>query len=155
MNILLKILFPHKPTCNSYNVLLLILRIIFGVLFLQHGLAKWSNFELLQNTFPDPLGISSRSSLVLAIFGELICSVGFLLGFFFRLSVIPMIVTMVVAYFVVHGADPFATRELAFIYMTMFVVLLFTGPGKFSVDYTIGNYLGRKNKRSRIRSPRA
>lgn len=155
MNIVLKILFPHKSLGNSYNLLLLALRVLFGLLFLNHGLAKWANFELLQNSFPDPLNISSRSSLVLAIFGELICSFGFIFGFFFRLSIIPMIVTMFVAYFVVHGSDPFATRELAFIYMSMFVVLMFAGPGKFSIDYVIGNYLGRKNKRSRIRSPRA
>ena len=36
---------------------------------------------------------------MLAIFGELFCSVAFVFGFLYRLSMIPMIVTMAVAFF--------------------------------------------------------
>lgn len=151
---MLKILFPHKSTSIPYSLLILALRLLFGILFLKHGIDKWSNFELLQNSFPDPLGITSRSSLVLAIFGELICSAGFILGFLYRLAIIPMITTMVIAFFVVHQADPFATRELAFIYLIVFVILLISGPGKYSIDYLIGNSINKRNNRGRLRSPR-
>lgn len=151
---MLKILFPHKSTSVPYSLLILALRLLFGILFLKHGIDKWSNFELLQNTFPDPLGITSRSSLVLAIFGELICSAGFIVGFLYRLAIIPMITTMIIAFFVVHQADPFATRELAFIYLIVFVILLIAGPGKYSIDYLIGSSMNKRNNRSRLRSPR-
>ena len=154
MNHLLDIILPHKYNSKELSFLLLLLRVIIGFLFLKHGLEKWNNFELLQNTFPDPWGISSRSSLILAIFSELICSIGFILGFLFRLATLPMITTMGVAYFMVHSNDPFATKELAFIYLVLFLILLITGPGKYSIDYLMGKALDSgRNKHSRIRKP--
>lgn len=153
MNPILNILFPHNSNSKSYDLLLLTLRIFIGFLFLKHGIDKWSNFELLQNTFPDPMGITSRASLILAIFAELICSIGFILGFFFRLALIPMITTMSVAYFIVHSTDPFATKELAFIYLFLFLLLFISGPGRLSIDHIIGKSLDKRNNHSRIRKP--
>jgi putative oxidoreductase len=48
---------------------------------------------------------------------------------------------MVVAFFVVHGGAPFATKELSFIYLAAFILLFITGPGKYSFDAIIGNYV--------------
>jgi putative oxidoreductase len=44
---------------------------------------------------------------------------------------------MAVAFFIVHGADDFSTKELGFLYLGIFVSLFFTGPGKFSADRAI------------------
>ena len=41
----------------------------------------------------------------------------FIFGFLYRLAMLPMIFTMCIAFFVVHGSDPFAVNELAFIYL--------------------------------------
>jgi putative oxidoreductase len=68
------------------------------------------------------------------IFAELICAVLVALGLFTRMATVPLIITMAVAFFVAHGADPFAKKELAFLYMTGFLGLFFTGPGDFSVQ---------------------
>ena len=38
----------------------------------------------------DPLGIGSQLSLVLAIFGEMVCSMAFIFGFLYRLAMLPM-----------------------------------------------------------------
>ena len=94
---------------------------IFGGLLFSHGIAKWSNFDTMSTMFPDPLGIGSSASLSLAIFGEVICSLGFIVGAFYRLALIPMIFTMCIAFFVIHGADPFAVKELALVYLAIFV----------------------------------
>jgi len=59
---------------------------------------------------------------------------------------IPMIFTMVVAFFVIHANDVFAVKELAFIYLVVFVLMYIAGPGKFSIDYFIGSKLAH-NKR--------
>lgn len=72
---------------------------IFGGLLFSHGIAKWSNFDTMSTMFPDPLGIGSSASLSLAIFGEVICSLGFIVGAFYRLALIPMIFTMCIAFF--------------------------------------------------------
>ena len=70
-------LFPTRPNTAKVSLFLLAVRIIFGILLMNHGIQKWSNFQELSTAFPDPLGIGSPLSLGLAIFGELVCSMAF------------------------------------------------------------------------------
>lgn len=140
-------LFPTKPNSTKVSLFLLAARIIFGILLMNHGIQKWSNFQELSTAFPDPLGIGSELSLSLAIFGELFCSMGFIVGFLYRLAMIPMIFTMVIAFFVIHANDVFAVKELAFVYLVVFVLMYLAGPGKYSTDYYIGNELLRRKQK--------
>ena len=94
-----RLLFPVKPDGTATSAMLLIARIVFGILLMNHGIQKWSNFQELSTAFPDPIGLGSSISLSLAIFGELVCSMGFIFGFLYRLAMIPMIFTMIVAFF--------------------------------------------------------
>ena len=141
-------LFPTKPNTTKTSLLLLVVRIIFGVLLMNHGIQKWSNFQELSAVFPDPLGLGSPISLGLAIFGELVCSMAFIVGFLYRLAMIPMIFTMIVAFFIVHANDAFAVKELAFIYLIVFIIMNIAGPGKFSIDHIIGNEMARRKLKS-------
>ena len=127
-------LFPTKPNTTKVSLFLLAVRIIFGILLMNHGIQKWSNFQELSTAFPDPIGLGSSISLGLAIFGELVCSMGFIFGFLYRLAMIPMIFTMAMAFFVIHSQDAFAVRELALVYLVVFVLMYIAGPGKFAVD---------------------
>lgn len=141
MSRFLTFLFPVKTYSTGDSWFLLALRILFGLLLLSHGIAKWSNFETLSATFPDPLGLGSRISLMLAIFGEVICSAGFIVGAFYRLALIPMIFTLCIAFFVVHGHDSFAVKELAFVYLTVFVLMYAAGPGNYALDSLVSRQL--------------
>lgn len=131
---LYKFLFPANPSNTRVSFFLLAVRIIFGCLLLSHGVQKLLNFSELSQVFPDPLGVGHELSLILAIFGELFCSLGFIFGFLYRLAMIPMIFTMGMAFFVIHGQDTFSTKELAFIYLVVFILMYIAGPGKFAVD---------------------
>ena len=64
----------------------------------------------------------------------------------FSLAKIPMVFTMGMAFFVIHGNDPFAVKELAFIYLVVFVLMYITGPGKFSIDHVISSALYKKKR---------
>lgn len=139
-----RFLFPVKPDGTFISVILLIVRVVFGVMLMNHGIDKWANYQELSAVFPDPLGIGSPLSLGLAIFGELVCSMAFIIGFLYRLAMIPMIFTMCVAFFIVHADDPFAVKELAFVYLVVFVLMYIVGPGKFAVDRWISKSLFRK-----------
>lgn len=139
-----RFLFPTKFSHTGASAFLLALRVIFGVLLMNHGIQKWSNFQELSTMFPDPLGIGSSISLGLAIFGELVCSMGFIIGLLYRLAMIPMIFTMVIAFFVIHANDAFAVKKLAFVYLAVFVLMYIAGPGKFSVDNFIGSKLEQR-----------
>lgn len=141
MSKILRYFFPAAVNGARASWLLLSLRILFGCLLLSHGVAKWSGFEQLRATFPDPLGLGGGFSLALAIFAEVFCSVGFILGAFYRLALIPMIITMWVACCVVHGGDSFDGRELPFIYLVVFVIMFAAGPGDYALDPLIGRRL--------------
>ena len=139
-----RFLSPVKPDGTFISVILLIVRVVFGVMLMNHGIDKWANYQELSAVFPDPLGIGSPLSLGLAIFGEVACSMAFIIGFLYRLAMIPMIFTMCVAFFIVHADDPFAVKELAFVYLVVFVLMYIVGPGKFAVDRWISKSLFRK-----------
>lgn len=137
-------LFPQNFNERNYSLLLLAVRILFGVLLITHGIQKIENFSVLSaGAFPDPLRMGSHLSLCLAIFGELICSIAFIAGFLYRLSMIPMIVTMLVAFTSVHGGNV-SEGELAFIYLVVFILMYLAGPGKYAVDRFIVNKLNAK-----------
>ena len=144
MSAFYKFLFPMKPDGTAISLLLLALRLLFGGLLLSHGIQKWTNFESMSAAFPDPLGVGHSVSLGLAIFGGLFCSIGFILGALYRLAMIPMIFTMGVAFFVIHGNDPFSLKELAFVYLVIFILMYIAGPGKFSLDRLIAVLLSQK-----------
>lgn len=74
---------------------------------------------------------------MLAIFAEVFCAVGFIVGAFYRLALVPMIFSMGVALFVVHTNDPFAVKELALIYLSVFVLMFISGPGNYALDHLI------------------
>lgn len=70
MSAILNFLFPGEPRDSRSSWLLLAARVVFGLLLMSHGIAKLQNFEALSATFPDPLGVGSRVSLVLAVLGR-------------------------------------------------------------------------------------
>lgn len=122
------------------NLGLLVLRAWLGLsMFLLHGWVKLENQAALAETFPDPLGFGPALSLNLAIFAELLCSLLLVVGLASRLVVLPLITTMAVAYFMVHGTALSGENsgELAFIYLGGFVALLLAGPGRYSLDHYI------------------
>lgn len=129
-------LFPQSFRGNGVSLLILALRLFFGILFFTHGLDKLANFNELLPNFPDVLGFGSYMSLMVSIFCEFCCSLFLIAGLLVRLTVIPMMIAMAVAFFDVHDGM-FPEGELALIYLIMFIILYITGPGKFSIDYLI------------------
>jgi putative oxidoreductase len=143
---LYKFLFPVKPDGALASSLLLVARVIFGLLLFSHGVQKLMNFQEMSAVFPDPLGVGSAVSLSLAIFGEMLCSLAFIFGILYRLSMIPMMFTMCVAFFVIHGGDPFSARELPLAYLVVFILMYIAGPGKYAVDRWLAKLLFRPKK---------
>jgi putative oxidoreductase len=118
---------------------LLMLRTVSGSFMLfAHGLPKLNRlFSSEEISFADPLGIGAVPSFVLTVFAEFICSVFIILGLFTRASSIPLIITMFVAGFIHHAADPFAQKEKALLFLLIYVFLLISGSGKYSLNRII------------------
>jgi len=122
---------------------LLFLRVGLGAtMMLAHGWGKLTSYGEKADSFPDPLGVGSPLSMALAVFAEFFCSLLLIAGLGTRLAAANLIVTMAVAFFLVHGDDPWQRKELAFVYLLPYVALFLTGPGRWSCDALIVRWLG-------------
>jgi Predicted membrane protein len=130
-----KILSVNKATATT-DIALLIARIGIAALMLTHGIPKLLMlFSGAPVQFPAVLGMSAEISLALTVFAEVFCSLFLLAGLATRLAAIPLAITMLVAAFLVHAADPLSVKEPALYYLLVYTVLLLAGSGKYSIDY--------------------
>ncbi|MBP7867232.1 MAG: DoxX family protein [Acidobacteria bacterium] len=126
------------PRLEDAGLLVLRIWLGFGMLAL-HGSGKLLKLQSGNFAFPDPLGVGPFVSLSLAVFAEVLCAAFLALGLLTRAVAVPLVVTMSVAFFSVHGGvlKGEGNGELAFVYLAGFVALFFTGPGRYSLDNTL------------------
>lgn len=116
---------------------LLALRLWMGLsLLLLHGWPKLAGFSSMSGKFPDPIGLGSTVTLVLAVIIEVGCAALVVVGWFTRLAAALITVQLLIAYFVVHGGALSGERsgELAFIFAGGAFALFCAGAGKYSID---------------------
>ena len=132
-----------RAALDSFGLLVLRLGFAFTMIY-GHGWGKLMGYSENASNFPDPIGLGGPVSMALAIGAELFCSVALGLGLLTRWALMPLIITMMVAFFVVHSQDPFAAKELALVYLIVYVSLFICGPGRFSLDALLAANLNRK-----------
>jgi putative oxidoreductase len=135
------IIFGDLPLLRAIG--LLVLRVGCGLSMATHGLAKYQGFAGMVDKF-DPIGLGGPVSLSLVVFAELFCALAVAAGLLTRLACVPLIITMLVAALVAHAEDPFAKKEMAVIYLSVFATLALAGAGPFSLDAVIAQRLDRK-----------
>ena len=113
---------------------LAILRTVPSIMMMTHGFPKLEKLITGNLEFANPIGIGQAPSLFLTVIAEFLCPLLIISRVKTRLATIPLLITMAVAAFVVHGGDPFGKMELSLIYFTIFLVILLCGPGKYSID---------------------
>ena len=128
---------------------LLLIRIIIGVVMACYGYEKLIHFnEMAASEFwaknVSFLGMTGKFPLALTIFAEFFCSLFLILGLFTRLSLIPLLICMgyiivaIAQFSVIYKGDNGFEVNTAFMYFIIYLALLLTGPGKYSVDAKIG-----------------
>lgn len=123
-------LYARMETWRPY--ILSIVRIVIGLLYLQHGLSKVFNF-------PAPSPVPSLSGLlILAAFLETVGALLFVVGAYTRIVAFILSGEMAFAYFMAHAPRSFYPvvngGELAVIYCLIFLYFAFAGGGPLSVD---------------------
>jgi putative oxidoreductase len=111
-----------------------ILRIMAGLLFLQHGMQKLFGFPSDPDVASPPLlSLMGLAGLIELIGGGLVT-----VGLFTRISAFVLSGEMAFAYFIAHAPQGFMPidngGDLAILFCFVFLYLTFAGPGLWSVD---------------------
>ncbi|WP_417428973.1 DoxX family protein [Halpernia sp.] len=120
---------------NAVGIILSLVRIFVGFAMLTHGypkLQKLLSGEEIQ--FVSLFGFNEKFTLILAVLAEFVSSIFIILGLFTRSFCLPLILTMIIAGFVIHSPDVFADRELAFLYLAIYALIFVLGGGNLSID---------------------
>lgn len=118
----------------SADLAALLLRLIFGGLFIYHGYEKIINYDKYLPMMKDIIDIGAKLSYNLVIFAEFFCGLLITIGLVTRLAVLPIAFSMGVAYFIAHEKDAFQMKELAFVFLVLSLPVFVLGSGRFSVD---------------------
>ena len=123
----MKVLKPYTDD------LLSLLRVMAGLLFLQHGATKLLGYPVSSYT-----GVKIASMVGAAGVVELVGGALLVIGLFTRPAAFIMSGTMAVGYFTVHYPQNFFPLlnggELAVLYCFVFLYLAAAGGGKWSID---------------------
>lgn len=113
--------------------LLSVLRIMSGLLLLQHGTTKYLGIPQSKMTGAEPLSMSGAAGMIELVFGTLL-----VLGLFTRPSAFIVSGMTAVAYFYAHASRSFFPilngGELAALYCFVFLFLAAAGGGAWSID---------------------
>lgn len=122
------------------NVALLFFRIIVSLeLIIVHGLKKLGIGVAIPEIVPNPLGLPDTLNYIFATSANILFPICIILGIFTRLSALPVLAVTLTGYFVVHGGDSLIERDIPFMYSICFLLILFVGPGKYSLDKTLSD----------------
>jgi putative oxidoreductase len=119
---------------------LLILRVGLGAsLFAKHGLEKYTGWDTMMPHFPDPIGVGSEASYIIAFFSDGVCSLLVAAGLFTRWAALYVAGNVFVAWAFVHHFAFFAKNggdhgEVCLMYIISFLIFFFAGGGSFSLD---------------------
>jgi putative oxidoreductase len=131
-----RLLSPSMWLGNSIDLAALILRLTLGLLMLIHGLPKLMKIIGGDLHFGNPIGIGEIPSLFLVVFAEVFCSILLVIGLWTRLAIIPLVITMLVAVFLVllPMNAPIDKIESVLHFLIPYFALFLLGSGRYSID---------------------
>lgn len=139
--------------------LLLLCRLYWGGLFMMGGWGKLSDIAKFTQFLENSHFILPDFTAYLVALTELVGGLFLLVGFAARLAAIPLIITMLTAYFTVHIASIYAllqnpkifVAESPFNFLLASLLILAFGPGRFSIDYLLEKRFFSHEKKIRLR----
>ncbi|WP_342361464.1 DoxX family protein [Terrarubrum flagellatum] len=110
-----------------------IVRIMAGLLFLQHGLMKLVGFPIAPQNYPQMFSLIWFAGAI-----EIVGGILLVIGLFSRFAAFIMSGEMAFAYFMSHAPRAFFpiqnNGEAAILFCFVFLYIVFSGPGPWSID---------------------
>ncbi|MEO6612886.1 MAG: DoxX family protein [Chitinophagaceae bacterium] len=128
----MKKILSTQPFNTDLGIFLL--RLILGGLFTWHGIDALNHYNLYLSMSKSTIGLGANLEFNLVVFSQFICGILVAVGFLTRLAVIPIFITMTVAFFIAHKGQPFMAKELPFAYWLLCIPVFVFGSGRYSVD---------------------
>ena len=117
---------------------ILFLRIFIAAVMLLHIIGKMQNYDNVVLTFPSLLDFNRPTSLALSIIFEAAMAAMIGIGIGTRLSALLMFITSLVTLFDIalqaEGAISTDAAKLQFIYAGIFLTLMISGGGRYSIS---------------------
>lgn len=124
-----------NDTVVSTDKILFIFRIIVSTqLIIVHGLKKIGVGTGVPETVPNPFNFPNWFNDSFAIAANLIFPLFIIVGYYTRIASIPILAVTLSGYFVVHWNDPLLVSDVPFMYSLSFLLIAFSGAGKYSLD---------------------
>ncbi len=123
---------------NVVNLGLFILRLGVGVnMVCLHGWERVRHYSDRVGSFPDPLGMGSRHSLMLAVAAEFVGGILVTLGLAGRLAALLLAFSTGVTFYSVQAGLPWRQREATLLYLAASLAILMLGGGRWALDAVV------------------
>ncbi|MBR1883163.1 MAG: DoxX family protein [Muribaculaceae bacterium] len=129
------------------NLSRLFLRLFVGVMFLQVCVSQFMNLGEMP-TDVSFCGLSPAASMGTGLMLLSLCAAFIMLGFLTRFAVLPPMIIMCVAEWLIFTSSAAPASSLFYfqpgypvMFIGIFLYFLLAGPGKISLDYVISAYL--------------
>lgn len=134
-----KLLMPRFSFAR-FDAAMLVYRIGIGAaMFYIHGWKKVTDFAGTVANIPDPFGMGGKTSAIISIVANIVCTALIAIGLFTRPAAAFILSVTTVGLFVVHAADPWTVKDVPLMYTLAFGLLLLLGPGRYSIDFQLFN----------------
>ncbi|MBR7183710.1 MAG: DoxX family protein [Alistipes sp.] len=117
---------------------LLFIRVFVGMMLLVHIGWKIKDFDFLIEGYPALLFNSPVASFFIFTTIEAICMLMFILGLWVRFAAFIMLLGIIVDIAMLYGVVGWFGVEMQVLYGGIYICLLFSGAGKYSLDYHFG-----------------
>lgn len=131
-------IFKTQPKSSTVDISLLVFRVLISLSMINtHGMKKIVHFEESIQHIPDPFGIGGEISTYIAITANIVAPIFVIFGFVTRLAALVILSVTLIGFFVVHANDPWTVRDIPLMYSLAFLLILYLGAGKYSIDHNI------------------
>lgn len=119
----------------SYDLSILVFRVAISIqLIVVHGLKKIGIGTEMAEKVPNPFHFPELINQIFAISSNLLFPIFIIMGFYTRIATIPILIVTLSGYFIVHWNDTLLQSDIPFMYSMAFLLVAFTGAGKYSID---------------------